>query len=111
MDEKTNGPFEDTATFSQILKTALRRGKNWDALSNDAKEALEQAATSIARILNGDPLEIKHWQRAANYLQLRASVMDRKLENEVKSAVTERLRPPPPRPTMVPRQSEELGDA
>jgi hypothetical protein len=104
MDEKTNGPFEDTATFAQILKTALRRGKNWEALSNDAKEALEQTATSIARILNGDPLEIKHWNRAADYMKLRAFVIDKKLESEVKTTAFERLRVP--RPTLM-----EPGDA
>jgi hypothetical protein len=109
MDEKTNGPFEDTATFSQILKTALRRGKNWDALSNDAKEALEQTATSIARILNGDPLEIGHWNRAADYLKLRAFVIDKK---HLESVSRPQMPPLPPRfREATPRTPEESGDA
>jgi hypothetical protein len=107
MDEKTSGPFEETATFAQILKTAFRRGKNWEALSHDAKEALEQAATSIARILNGDANDVKHWNRAANYMQLRAFVMDKKLESEVAHTATERVRQPF---ALRPARQEE-GDA
>jgi hypothetical protein len=108
MDEKVtiNGPFEETATFAQILKTAFRRGRNWEALSHDAKEALEQTATSIARILNGDANEGKHWDRAAGYLKLRAAAINDKLEGEVTRTATERLREPY-QPTMKPRTPEE----
>jgi hypothetical protein len=108
MDE----PFEEIATFAQILKTALRRGKNWEALSSDAKEALEQTATSISRILNGDPLESRHWKRAAGYLNLRVAILDTKLEADIAHTVGQRIRPAPPvtfatRPTLMPRAPEE----
>jgi hypothetical protein len=111
MDEKVtiNGPFEETAAFAQILKTAFRRGRNWEALSHDAKEALEQTATSIARILNGDAGELKHWDRAADYLNLRAAAIKDKLENAPRPQ-----RPPlPPRfqREMTPRAPEEPGDS
>jgi hypothetical protein len=109
MDEKANGPFEETATFAQILKTAFRRGKNWETLSNDAKEALEQTATSISRILNGDANDVRHWTRATDYLHLRSLAIGKMLENEVARTATDRIRQPY-QPTMRPRV-EEPSDA
>jgi hypothetical protein len=112
MDVKqTNGNFEETAAFAQILKTAFRRGKNWEGLSNDAKEALEQTATSIARILNGDPNDTGHWNRIAQYMMLRGAVINKpSLERDIVAIAAERMRTPVPSrttSTMILRAPEE----
>jgi hypothetical protein len=99
----TNGPFEDTAQLAQALKFAIRRGRNWEPMPPESKEALEQIATRLAMILNGDPNEPKHWNRIALYARLRDKALEAKtLENSV--AATARQR------TQV-RAVEELGDA
>lgn len=104
------GEFGEIAAFAQILKTALRRGKNWESLTNDAKESLEQAATSISRILNGDPNEMDHWTRIADYMKLRIDAIHNKaLENKIANVATERVRPTVGR--MLPSRIEDVGDA
>ena len=38
----------------------MRRGRNWESLPNQSKEALEMIATKVARILNGDATDPEH---------------------------------------------------
>ena len=107
--ETSHGTFEDTATLSQTLKEVMRRGRNWQALPNPSKEALDGVATMIARILNGDASDPKHWNGAAGYLRLRSNkiVMTRQLDVESGiSQIARRLRPAPP-----PRVNDEGGAA
>lgn len=86
-----SGPFEDNAAVAQALKFAIRRGKNWDTLPPESKEALEMIATNIAAILVGDPTNDGHWNSIANYARLRGKALDQKgLEDSV--AAVARLR-------------------
>ena len=71
--ETTHGHFDDTATIAQTLKAVMRRGKNWESLTNPSKEALELIATLAARILNGDATDPEHWNGIAGYARLRAN--------------------------------------
>jgi hypothetical protein len=95
--ETTHGTFEDTATIAQTLKAVMRRGRNWESLPNTSKETLDGAATLIARILNGDAADPKHWNGAAGYMRLRSNALASKggdLESGI-SSITRRLRPTP----------------
>lgn len=69
--EAANGPITGVATLAQALKGVMRQGRNWEGLPNEAKELLEQAATLLARILNGDAADPSHWNGAAACLRLR----------------------------------------
>lgn len=67
---KTHGDYYSTAGAAQELKDAMRRGKNWKALDDTQREALEMIATKISRILSGDPHEVDHWRDVAGYAAL-----------------------------------------
>jgi hypothetical protein len=85
------GSFEDNAPLAQAIKFAFRRGKNWEALSPEAKEALELIASNIAAILTGDPNNSGHWNSVATMARLREKTLETKtLENDV--ARTARIR-------------------
>jgi hypothetical protein len=92
--QNINGVFEDTAAIAQALKMLVRRGRNWDALSNEGKEALENVCTLIARILTGDGTEPEHWNSAAGFMRLRGAALNSNLEAGI-SRITNRLRTPP----------------
>jgi hypothetical protein len=103
--EATHGNFEDTATVAQTLKAVMRRGRNWESLPNQSKEALEQIATKVARILNGDATDPEHWNDIAGYARLRAnSYAPSHLESGIAS-IAKRLRP------IVTRVNDEGGAA
>ncbi len=73
--ETANGPIAGVAALAQTLKGAMRGGRNWDGMPPEAKELLEQAATKLARILNGDAADPSHWNGAAACLRLRAMAL------------------------------------
>jgi hypothetical protein len=98
------GPFEETAAIAQALKLLVRRGKNWDALSNEGKEALENVCTLIARILTGDGADPEHWNNAAGFMRMRGVALSSSLELGI-SRITNRLRTR----TLEPVKSED-GD-
>ena len=104
--EATHGLFDDTATIAQTLKAVMRRGRNWESLPSPSKEALEQIATSVARILNGDAADPEHWNTVAGYARLRANafapayrrpaIASDDVESGI-SSIARRLRPTPAR--------------
>lgn len=67
---KTYGDFRDIARISGALQRAMRAGRNWDNLPEDAREALQAIASKIARILNGDPEHIDNWHDISGYATL-----------------------------------------
>lgn len=64
---KVYGPFSANARVSQCLKTIMRSGSSWSALQPDQKEALEQIALKISRIVTGDPDYVDNWDDTAGY--------------------------------------------
>jgi hypothetical protein len=87
-----NGPFEDMAQLAQALKFAMRRGRNWEPLDASNKEALEQIASRLARILSGDPNAAMHWDHIAATARLRGKALEQKtLENSVAATARQRI--------------------
>jgi hypothetical protein len=71
-----NGPFEDTSALAQAVKMVFRRGRNWDPLPPESKEALEIIASQVAMILTGDAAEDSHWNAVATYARMRALMLE-----------------------------------
>lgn len=59
--QATHGKFSDNARVVQAIKHAIRSGVNWDDLSFRQREALDQIAVKMARIVSGDPDHPDHW--------------------------------------------------
>lgn len=64
------GEFPQHASITQGIKDAMSKGRNWDTLDDDMKEALEMTAHKIGRILNGDPNYIDSWHDIIGYTRL-----------------------------------------
>lgn len=64
---KVYGSFIGNARVSQQLKATMRAGPSWSALRPDQKEALEQIALKISRIVTGDPDYVDNWDDTAGY--------------------------------------------
>ena len=68
--EKTHGSFADVAAMSQQIKAAMSVSKNWLVLNTAQREALEQIAMKIARVLSGDRNYRDHWEDIGGYAKL-----------------------------------------
>ncbi len=64
------GDFGEHARITQNVKRAMVDSPNWEALSDDKKEALEMVAHKIGRILNGDPDYHDSWHDIIGYTKL-----------------------------------------
>jgi hypothetical protein len=112
LDERMrdNGPFEDMAQLAQGFKFALRRGKNWETMGPESKEALELIATRLAKILVGDPNEAKHWTDIAALALLRGKALENSLEKSVAQTAQARVDLFKAQPRVIARAIDELGD-
>ena len=73
------GRFEDNAWIAQLVKQAFRYGFGYDNLYDDQKEALDQIASKISRIVIGDRDYADNWDDIAGYAKL---VADRLRETQ-----------------------------
>jgi len=66
------GSFETQGEITQVIKEAFRltRPEGWCNLKDDQKEALDQIASKISRILNGDPNYSDSWHDIAGFATL-----------------------------------------
>ena len=64
------GSFDEHARITQNLKRAMIDSPNWQALSDDQREALEMVQHKIGRILNGDPNYHDSWHDIIGYTKL-----------------------------------------
>lgn len=69
------GEFDGHAKITQNIKRAMADSPNWQALSDDKKEALEMVAHKIGRILNGDPEYHDSWYDIIGYTKLVADTL------------------------------------
>lgn len=68
--ERTHGSFADNARASQVLKEVYRRCKGWDRLTPIQREALDNMAIKLSRILSGQSSELDHWLDIQGYAGL-----------------------------------------
>jgi Domain of unknown function (DUF6378) len=68
--ESTHGKWDQQAHLAQMLKATMREGRNWESLNSGQREALEQIAMKISRILLGNPGDEDHWMDIAGYATL-----------------------------------------
>jgi hypothetical protein len=73
---KTHGPFRDNARVSQMLKAVMRATASWQYLDDVEKEALDNIALKISRILSGKSLERQHWEDVEGYAHLAVKECD-----------------------------------
>ena len=104
-----DGLFEDMSALAQGLKFAFRRGKNWETLPPESKEALELIASSLAQILTGNPSDARRWVDIATLANLRSKALESSLEKSV--AQTAQARVDLFKATPRVRAVDELGDA
>ena len=64
------GPYLQQAVTAMDLKSTFRLQAGWSKLEADQMDALDQFATKIARILNGDPNYIDNWHDIQGYAKL-----------------------------------------
>jgi hypothetical protein len=67
---KTHGEFRETARHAQAIRWVCRGAGNWEELSDVQREALDNIAGKIARILSGDPGHPDHWVDIQGYAGL-----------------------------------------
>ena len=78
------GSLKGHARITQALKESMHsfvryedgKGRSWDALSDDKKEALDMIAHKIGRILNGDPEYYDSWHDIVGYAKLIADTLE-----------------------------------
>lgn len=61
------GTLLENGQVAQSIKQTMRVTPNWSLLSNDKKEALDQIASKISRILVGDPEYKDNWHDIIGY--------------------------------------------
>ena len=74
--EQENGPFQDQAIASQMIKDLCRDCGIWGDLTDVQKEALDMIAHKIARILAGNQDNKDHWDDIAGYSSLVSRELD-----------------------------------
>lgn len=67
---KRYGAFIDNAMRAQVIKSELAAGHAWENMSADQREALDQIATKISRIVTGDPDYVDNWDDIAGFATL-----------------------------------------
>lgn len=55
------GSFKDCAAISCGIKDVFRAAPNWNKLTAEQQEVLDQMATKCSRILSGDPDHVDNW--------------------------------------------------
>lgn len=71
--QKTHGEFKTHAAICQKLKSIARANGSESSLDLTQAEGLEMIFHKIARILNGNPGHIDHWDDIAGYATLVAN--------------------------------------
>lgn len=65
------GPFYNNAEVSQKIKDIMRRSRSWDKLDLGEKEALDQIALKMSRIVTGnDPHYLDNWDDIQGYVRI-----------------------------------------
>lgn len=68
--EKTHGDFKTNALYSQTIKQNYRHAETDKYLKVEHREALDQIALKLSRILSGQANVKDHWDDIAGYAKL-----------------------------------------
>lgn len=68
--EKTHGDFRENALRAQMFKSLFRAAPNWMNMRPIQKEALDNIATKLARLLCGNHNDPEHVRDISGYCQL-----------------------------------------
>lgn len=64
------GSFVRNAEVAQFIKRCARESPKWLDTDPDQREAIDQIACKLSRILTGDPNHIDSWHDIAGYATL-----------------------------------------
>ena len=76
------GSLSENAYISQRIKIIYRQSHVWDKLSYDKKEALDQIASKIGRMITGDPNYKDNWHDIVGYAKLVDDTLTEETHNE-----------------------------
>jgi hypothetical protein len=72
----THGSFADNARYAQHLRAFWRTSPSWESMPLEHREALDQFAGKLSRILSGQSMFRDHFLDVAGYASLAAEVCD-----------------------------------
>jgi hypothetical protein len=79
---RSHGDFKDAAVIAQSTKLLWRASKGWMKLTPVMREALENIAVKVGRVLAGDPRYQDHWRDISGYSQLVVTELTEGMANE-----------------------------
>lgn len=68
--QQTHGDFSQNAIYGQELRTIFRSSPRWPQIPPIQREALDNMATKLSRILSGQGDCAEHWEDLAGYSKL-----------------------------------------
>jgi len=75
--QTTHGDFSDNAKHGQALREYYRTSPNWAGMNPVHREALDQIAGKLSRILSGQATHDDHWKDVAGYATLALQACDK----------------------------------
>jgi len=73
----THGSFTDNARYAQRLRAFWRTSPAWESMPDEHREALDQIAGKLSRILSGQSTFRDHFDDIAGYSVLAANACPR----------------------------------
>lgn len=68
--QTTHGEFSHNAIYGQQLRSLFRSSPRWPEIPPVQREALDNIATKMSRILSGQADRIQHWEDVEGYARL-----------------------------------------
>jgi hypothetical protein len=75
--QTTHGDFSDNARNGQALREYFRSSKHWAQMPEVHREALDQIAGKLSRILSGQSTFDDHWKDISGYATLALQACDK----------------------------------
>lgn len=78
--KKTHGDYSTHAVMAQNMKEVVRKSPNREKLTPAMMEGLDMILHKVARILNGEPTHVDHWDDIGGYAELVAQELRKQQE-------------------------------
>jgi hypothetical protein len=75
--QTTHGDFADNARYAQELRAILRTSAHWKSMPAEHREAMDQIAGKLSRILSGRSTYADHFRDIAGYATLALAACDK----------------------------------